>query len=55
MALLTDDPFDDWDVSDRYSDGAHITVPTVQRHLEGAERAARALEAVRISNMSGAI
>lgn len=51
--LLVGDPFHDWDVSDRYSDGAHITRAVLDRHLDGAKRATRALEAAFLSNMQG--
>lgn len=49
--LLREDPFHDWVVHDRYSEGAHITNEVVIRHIDGARRAAIALESVRLSNM----
>lgn len=46
-------PFVDWDVSDRYTDGSHLTPETVEKHLEGARLAARALESAKLSNLDG--
>ncbi|MCO7272251.1 hypothetical protein [Cellulosimicrobium cellulans] len=51
--LLREDPFHDWVVHDRYSEGKHITSEIVTRHIDGARRAAIALESVRLSNMIG--
>ena len=53
LDLLTDQPFADWRVDDRYSSGIHIDDGTVEVHLIGATRAIKALEAVQLSNMGG--
>jgi hypothetical protein len=51
--LLRDDPFAGWWVEDRYASGARVTSAVSYAHLEGARRAARALQAVMLSNMGG--
>lgn len=54
MALFTaTDPFQDWDVSDRYSDGTHLNNAVVSNHLESARLVIRALEAALISGVGG--
>lgn len=35
LAILGNDPVSDWSVSDRYSDGGHITQPAIDRHRNG--------------------
>ena len=34
--VMTDDPFSDWSISDRYTDGGHIDRTTAIRHREAA-------------------
>lgn len=54
MALFTaTNPFEDWDVADRYSDGTHLKSTVVHHHLEGARLVIRALEAALISGIGG--
>jgi hypothetical protein len=53
LRLFEDDPFDDWQVSDRYTEGVHISAQTVQKHLEAARRAIIALEAATLSMNDG--
>ena len=48
-------PFRDWNVSDRYSEGSHLTATTVSNHLAGAERAIVALEAAALSMNDGSV
>lgn len=52
--LLTNDPFGDWHVSDRYALGDHLSGDAVLRHIDGAKQALKALESVKLSNMTGA-
>lgn len=55
IELFVDDPFSDWTVHDRYSDGKHISQAMVERHLAGARKASLALQAVQLSNMEEAM
>lgn len=55
LDLLTDHPFADWRVDDRYSSGINIDEEIVEIHLIGATRAMKALEAVQLSNMHGGV
>ena len=42
--IMADDPFSDWLIGDRYTDGGHIDRKTAIRHREAAELVLTKLE-----------
>lgn len=48
-----DSPFLDWQVSDRYAEGSHLSETAVDVHIDGAFRAIVALEAAALSMNGG--